>query len=47
MLRVRPANGDPNVVGTPETVGTPLPVVVHGGGLSEVDGVDSDGDAKE
>src|SRR5262249_17912332 len=42
-----PANGDPNVVGTPETVGTPLPVVVHGGGLSEVDGVGSDGDAKE
>src|SRR5215468_597315 len=47
MLRVRPANGDPNVVGTPETVRTPLPVVVHGGGLSEGDGVDSDGDAKE
>jgi hypothetical protein len=44
--RVRPANGDPNVVGTPEIVGTPLAVVVHGGGLSEVDGVDSDDDAE-
>ena len=46
MPRVRPANGDPNVVGTPEIVGTPLAVVVHGGGLSEVDGVDSDDDAE-
>jgi hypothetical protein len=37
--RNRPTNGDPNVVGTPEIVGTPLSVAVHGGGLSEVDGV--------
>jgi hypothetical protein len=39
-----PTVGDPNVVGTPEIVGTPLSVGVHGGGLSEVDGVD---DAEE
>jgi hypothetical protein len=39
-----PTDGDPNVVGTPEIVGTPLSVGVHGGGLSEVDGVD---DAEE
>jgi hypothetical protein len=39
--RARPVNGDPNVVATPEIVGTPLCVVVHGGGLSEVDGVDA------
>src|SRR5207248_7155356 len=38
--RKRPTSGDPNVVGTPEIVGTPLSVAVHGGGLSEVDGVD-------
>jgi hypothetical protein len=42
--RKRPTDGDPNVVGTPEIVGTPLSVGVHGGGLSEVDGVD---DAEE
>ena len=44
MLRARPANGDPNVVAVPEIVGTPVCVVAHGGGLSEVDGVD---DAEE
>ena len=44
MPRKRPTDGDPNVVGTPEIVGTPLSVGVHGGGLSEVDGVD---DAEE
>ena len=44
MPRKRPTDGDPNVVGTPEIVGTPLSVGVHGGGLSEVDGV---GDAEE
>jgi hypothetical protein len=42
--RKRPTDGDPNVVGTPEIVGIPLSVVMHGGGLSEVDGVD---DAEE
>jgi hypothetical protein len=44
LLRARPANGDPNVVAVPEIVGTPVCVVAHGGGLSEVDGVD---DAEE
>jgi hypothetical protein len=44
VLRARPANGDPNVVAVPEIVGTPVCVVAHGGGLSEVDGVD---DAEE
>ena len=45
MARARPANGDPNVVGTPAIVGTPLCVVVHCGGLSAVDDVDRDDDA--
>ena len=44
MPKKWPTDGDPNVVGTPEIVGTPLSVGVHGGGLSEVDGVD---DAEE
>ena len=44
MPRKRPTDGDPNVVDAPEIVGTPLSVGVHGGGLSEVDGVD---DAEE
>ena len=47
MLRVVPVNGDPNVVGTPEIVGTPVCVVVHGGGLSEVDGVDRGDDGTD
>jgi hypothetical protein len=45
--RLRPVNGDPNVVGRPEIVGTPLCVSVHGGGLSEVDGVDRNDDVEE
>jgi hypothetical protein len=45
--RKRPTNGDPNVVGTPEIVGTPLCVAMHGGGLSEVDGVDGAEDTED
>jgi hypothetical protein len=46
LLRARPANGAPNVVAVPEIVGTPVCVVAHGGGLSEVDGVDRNDDAE-
>jgi hypothetical protein len=47
VARARPTNGDPNVWGTPEIVGTPVWVVAHCGGLSEVDGVDTDDDVEE
>lgn len=45
MLRARPANGDPNVVGMPVMVGTPVAVIAHCGGL--VDDVDRNDDAEE